>query len=104
MSGDDSTRDSQSTLRTERQPITRRTLQRADLAERRLSELDPDEIAVEEPLEIRIASDVLATIMRTPGEDHFLAAGFLHGEGIIRGLADLGRVAHCGRPTDPGYG
>jgi FdhD protein len=69
-----------------------------------LSEPAPDEIAVEEPLEIRIASDVLATIMRTPGEDHYLVAGFLHGEGIIRGLADLGRVAHCGRPTDPGYG
>jgi FdhD protein len=64
----------------------------------------PDAIAVEEPLEIRIASDTFVTIMRTPGEDHFLAAGFLYSEGIIQGLADLGRIAHCGRPSDPGYG
>jgi FdhD protein len=104
VSGNEPSHDAKFTLVTERQPITRRLVQRAKHAERRLSPADPDEIAVEEPLEIRIASDVLATIMRTPGEDHYLAAGFLHGEGIIRGLADLGRVAHCGRPTDPGYG
>src|SRR6185312_2489681 len=53
---------------------------------------------------IRIASDPLATLMRTPGEDHFLTAGFLFSEGIIHDLSDLGKVAHCGRPHDPGYG
>jgi FdhD protein len=63
-----------------------------------------DDIAVEEPLEIRIASDPLATLMRTPGEDHFLTAGFLYSEGIIESLADLGKIAHCGRPSDPGFG
>lgn len=63
-----------------------------------------DEIAVEEPLEIRIATDPLATLMRTPGEDHFLTAGFLFSEGIIQDLSDLGKVAHCGRPYDPGFG
>jgi len=65
---------------------------------------DSDDIAVEEPLEIRIASDPLATLMRTPGEDHFLTAGFLYSEGIITSLADLGKIAHCGRPTDAGFG
>jgi FdhD protein len=104
VSGYDPSREAKLAVVTERQPTARRPLQRAVLAERRFSQPDADEIAVEEPLEIRIASDVLATIMRTPGEDHYLAAGFLYGEGIIRGLADLGRVAHCGRPTDPGYG
>ena len=64
----------------------------------------PDAIAVEEPLEIRLASDTFATLMRTPGEDHFLTAGFLFSEGIIRDLSDLGRLAHCGRPTEHGYG
>jgi FdhD protein len=63
-----------------------------------------DDIAVEEPLEIRLASDTLVTLMRTPGEDHFLTAGFLFSEGIIQSLADLGKIAHCGRPSDPGYG
>lgn len=63
-----------------------------------------DEIAVEEPLEIRIAGDPLATLMRTPGEDHFLTAGFLFSEGIIHELADIGKVAHCGRPQDQGFG
>jgi FdhD protein len=89
---------------TERQPITRRRAQRVTVASASISEPGADELVVEEPLEIRIASDTLATVMRTPGEDHFLAAGFLYGEGIIRSLADLGRVAHCGRPSDAGYG
>ncbi|HTU63692.1 MAG TPA: formate dehydrogenase accessory sulfurtransferase FdhD, partial [Polyangiales bacterium] len=65
---------------------------------------DSDDIAVEEPLEIRIASDPLATLMRTPGEDHFLTAGFLYSEGIIASLGDLGKIAHCGRPSDAGFG
>jgi len=89
---------------TERRPITQRSAQRVHVADGRISAPEGDAIAVEEPLEIRLASDTLATVMRTPGEDHFLAAGFLFGEGIIRGLADLGRVAHCGRPSDAGYG
>jgi FdhD protein len=42
--------------------------------------------------------------MRTPGEDHFLTAGFLFAEGVIADLADLGKIAHCGRPSDAGYG
>jgi FdhD protein len=88
----------------ERQPITRRPTQRVEVETASISEPAIDEVAVEEPLEIRVASDTLATVMRTPGEDHFLAAGFLYGEGIIGSLADLGRVAHCGRPSDAGYG
>jgi FdhD protein len=104
MSDKAASADPQLSLVTERQPITRRPVQRVSVADGCANPAALDEIAVEEPLEIRIASDVLATIMRTPGEDHYLAAGFLHGEGVIRGLADLGRVAHCGRPTDAGYG
>src|SRR5947207_5288242 len=42
-----------------------------------------DEVAVEEPLEIRIDGAPLAVTMRTPGHDEELAAGFLHGEGLI---------------------
>ncbi|MCW3067527.1 MAG: formate dehydrogenase accessory sulfurtransferase FdhD [Solirubrobacterales bacterium] len=42
-----------------------------------------DVVAVEEPLEIRIGGDPIAVTMRTPGHDEELAAGFLHGEGLI---------------------
>ncbi|MEJ7785297.1 MAG: formate dehydrogenase accessory sulfurtransferase FdhD [Solirubrobacteraceae bacterium] len=42
-----------------------------------------DEVAVEEPLEIRVDSEPLAVTMRTPGHDEELALGFLHGEGLI---------------------
>ncbi|HEX4804304.1 MAG TPA: formate dehydrogenase accessory sulfurtransferase FdhD [Conexibacter sp.] len=42
-----------------------------------------DEVAVEEPLEIRVDGAPLAVTMRTPGHDEELALGFLHGEGLI---------------------
>jgi FdhD protein len=48
-----------------------------------------DEVTVEEPLEIRIAGEAVATTMRTPGNDEELAAGFLLSEGIVRNPADL---------------
>jgi FdhD protein len=44
-----------------------------------------DEVAVEEPLEIRVDGAALAVTMRTPGDDEELALGFLHGEGLISG-------------------
>lgn len=42
-----------------------------------------DEVAVEEPLEIRVDGAAVAVTMRTPGHDDELALGFLHGEGLI---------------------
>jgi FdhD protein len=42
-----------------------------------------DEVAVEEPLEIRVDGRPLAVTMRTPGHDEELALGFLFGEGLI---------------------
>jgi FdhD protein len=42
-----------------------------------------DEVAVEEPLEIRVDGAAIAVTMRTPGDDEELALGFLHGEGLI---------------------
>jgi FdhD protein len=44
-----------------------------------------DDVAVEEPLEIRVDGNPLAVTMRTPGNDEELALGFLHGEGLIAG-------------------
>src|SRR6266478_3602624 len=51
---------------------------------------DSDEVAIEEPLEIRIDGETLAVTLRTPGDDARLALGFLYGEGIIGSLADVG--------------
>jgi FdhD protein len=49
-----------------------------------------DEVAVEEPLEIRAGGRPLAVTMRTPGEDEELALGFLYGEGLIDGVREAG--------------
>jgi FdhD protein len=67
-----------------------------------------DVIAVEEPLEIRIAREnsadnggtgrPISITMRTPGNDAELALGFLHGEGLLREPRDVLDVRPCG-PT-----
>ena len=49
-----------------------------------------DEVAVEEPLEIRVDGQPLAVTMRTPGHDEELALGFLYGEGLIDGPREAG--------------
>ncbi|HEY7087872.1 MAG TPA: formate dehydrogenase accessory sulfurtransferase FdhD [Tepidisphaeraceae bacterium] len=62
----------------------------------RLSE-QSDELAVEEPLEIRVRGRPISITMRTPGHDDELAAGFLLSEGVIGASADILRTEHCGR-------
>ncbi len=49
-----------------------------------------DEVAVEEPLEIRVDGEPLAVTMRTPGHDEELALGFLYGEGLINEVHQAG--------------
>ena len=49
-----------------------------------------DEVAVEEPLEIRVDGVPLVVTMRTPGHDEELALGFLYGEGLIDGARTAG--------------
>jgi FdhD protein len=48
-----------------------------------------DLVAIEEPLEIRVDGEPLAVTMRTPGHDEELAAGFLHGEGLLSGVPEV---------------
>jgi FdhD protein len=50
-----------------------------------LHDAGEDEVAVEEPLEIRVDGEPLAVTMRTPGHDEELALGFLYTEGLIDG-------------------
>src|SRR6267142_5664375 len=56
---------------------------------------DVDRAATEEPLEIRLHGRPFAVIMRTPGADRELAAGFLFAERVIGGPDDLGAIQHC---------
>src|SRR5271168_3390215 len=57
----------------------------------------PDDLAEEEPLEIRVRGRAISVTMRTPGHDAELAAGFLFTENIIRSRQDLLRIEHCDR-------
>jgi FdhD protein len=60
-----------------------------------------DLAAAEEPLEVRLHGKPFAVIMRTPGEDRELAAGFLLSEEVIRSNDELGAVEHCRHPDRP---
>jgi FdhD protein len=60
-----------------------------------------DLAATEEPLEVRLHGRPFAVIMRTPGSDRELAAGFLLSEGVIHSHDDLGAVEHCRHPDHP---
>jgi len=70
-----------------------------------------DVVAVEEPLEIRLAysrpdgartEQSISITMRTPGEDAELAAGFLYTEGIIDARSDIASIGPCGPPAANG--
>ncbi len=62
----------------------------------------PDQLAVEEPLEIRVRGRALAVTMRTPGHDVELAHGFLLTEGVIEGVADVRDARYCDSLDDEG--
>ena len=63
-----------------------------------------DQLAIEEPLEIRLeywAEGVflqksISITMRSPGHDVELAAGFLFTEGIIHRFDEIKQIRHCG--------
>src|SRR5213594_2220811 len=57
-----------------------------------------DRAAMEEPLGIRLHGRPFAVIMRTPGADRELAAGFLLAERVLMTPDDLGTIEYC---TDP---
>ena len=57
-----------------------------------------DQLAVEEPLEVRLEDRPFAVLMRTPGHDLDLVAGFLLSEGLIEDADDLAAMQPCGDP------
>ena len=58
---------------------------------------DPDELAQEEPLEIRVRGRAISVTMRTSGHDAELAAGFLLTEGVITRSQDVIAIEPCDR-------
>lgn len=59
----------------------------------------PDELTIEEPLEIRIGPKIIATTMRTPGHDEELAAGFFLSEAILRRRDQISSLSASGHNT-----
>ncbi|WAC18621.1 formate dehydrogenase accessory sulfurtransferase FdhD [Luteolibacter sp. SL250] len=51
-----------------------------------------DALAVEEPLELRLDGHAVSVLMRTPGHDEELAAGFLITEGIVHAMSQVRRI------------
>lgn len=70
-----------------------------------LTRIEPDTLAVEEPLEIRLGfaengkftHRAISITMRTPGDDFELAAGFLFTEGILSSKNQISDIKHCGK-------
>ena len=58
-----------------------------------------DQVAVEEPLEIRINGQPVAVTMRTPGHDEELALGFCLSEGLQRSFYTSSSCGVCGKGT-----
>jgi len=56
----------------------------------------PDTLAVEEPLEIRVAGRSVSVTMRTPGHDLDLALGFLLTEGVVTKPDEIVEAIACG--------
>jgi FdhD protein len=71
--------------------------------------IEPDALAIEEPLEIRLGfyengkpqHKAISITMRTPGNDFELAAGFLFTEGIVSDKNQISSIKHCGKFGQP---
>ena len=66
---------------------------RRALVERRPGEARRDEVAIEEPLEIRVDGEALVVTMRSPGAEVELALGYLYAEGLIESTGDVDDAA-----------
>ena len=65
-------------------------------------EAGPDQVAIEEPLEIEVDGTVVSTTMRTPGQDIELALGWLVSEGAITSVEDIAEAKECFEAVDGG--
>lgn len=64
----------------------------------------PDELIVEEPLEIHLDGHLVGTTMRTPGHDFELAVGLCHSDGLLAGaLVESCRYCATGSAVDTAF-
>lgn len=64
----------------------------------------PDQLIVEEPLEVHLDGHLVATTMRTPGHDFELAAGLVHNDGLLAGAPVLTcRYCATGSAVESGF-
>lgn len=57
--------------------------------------IKPDLLTTEEPVELRVEGKSIAVLMRSPGHDRELAAGFLLSENVIRQNDDIFEISLC---------
>lgn len=61
----------------------------------------PDQLAAEEPMEIRVNGEPVSVTMRTPGADFELATGFCHSEGLLAG-DEVAGARYCAGKDEAG--
>lgn len=61
-----------------------------------------DSLAVEEPLEVRVAGSSFSVTMRTPGDDFDLVGGFLVSEGVVWSADQLASMRFCAGTDEQG--
>jgi FdhD protein len=81
--------------------MNRRPIVKIDLDGTTEPQRRADDLAAEEPLEIRVRKTPLAVTMRTPGNDIDLALGFLLTEGIIGAAGDVVTARLCAGTDTP---
>lgn len=55
------------------------------------------QVVLEEPLSLHVNGQQVAVLMRLPGMEKELAAGFCISEGLVADFADVLTIRHCGR-------
>ena len=76
------------------------TVQMLRLSREGIAEKRSDDTAREEPLEIRVEGRSVAVVMRTPGHDEELTAGFLVTEGVVQKQRDILEITQCPVTTE----
>ena len=61
-----------------------------------------DTVAAEAPLTLRVEGQATAVLMRSPGHDRELAAGFLLTENVIQSARDIFEISICPSVKQPG--
>ena len=60
----------------------------------------PDQVVMEEPLQLSLNGEELSVVMRTPGNDVELALGLFYGEGIIKTANEVAQVRISAEATE----